>query len=203
MSIGDMNSARWFESVTTVLFSCPLEMAAHYFRSLFLSVSCHDKDRNSVPSVRHNWHVTVCVGELVTSPAFECGLGALSIWFCFWQEALSILRSSHRSLLQMARHLLLFLLLLLNVFHSCFVFFTLPSKSLLVSFQFLLHIFFLLFALISLQCYWALPRYFSQQQPTCCMATALTNLPHQLVWLHQIMSFSQPNLLQSSHSHCM
>lgn len=33
------------------------------------------------------------------------------------------------------------------------------------------------------------------------MATALTNLPHQPEWLRQIMSFPQPNLLQSSHSH--
>lgn len=43
----------------------------------------------------------------------------------------------------------------------------------------------------------------SENGPTCCMATAPTNPPQQQEWLRQIMSFSQPNLVQSSHSHYM
>lgn len=89
-----------------------------------------------------------------------------------------------------------------------------PSKSFSVSFHLLLHLLLLLSAPSPLpplfllfafpRCCRALPRSSPEQGwPTCCMATALTNLPHQPEWLRQIMSFSQPNLLQSSHSHCM
>lgn len=146
--------------------------------------------------------------------AFECGLGALYVWFCFWQEELSILCSSYSSLMQMARLLSLASSPLpwhfLSRFHCTFVkafFSTSPiSPPLLLPVPLILLC--LLssscFSLLFPQCCWAQPRSFPHQGwPTCCMATVLTNLPHQPDWLHQIMSFSQPNLLQSSHSHCM
>lgn len=178
--------------------------------SSLASVSCPDKDRNSPLCVSLHSCVTSCVGEVMMLLSVDWGrsmygsaFGRKSCQYCGRHKV-----PSYRWLASSLWHHLPWHFL--SRFHCTFVkaFFSTSPISPLLLLPVPLILLCLLssscFSLLFPQCRWALPRSFPQQGwPTCCMATVLTNLPHQPDWLHQIMSFSQPNLLQSSHSHCM
>lgn len=140
--------------------------------------SCHDKAKNDLLIVTLMCRVLCWRTDDVTC-FWMWAEGDRYVWFCFWQEALC---SSYCFVIHMAH--LLRLRALAQVFTPFFI---------------------SLHPLISRHLPIMPLSPFSRRGPTCCMATTLTNLPHQPDWLHHIMSLSQPNLLQTCSycAHCM